>query len=80
MELVRAASPGTEWVYSVREAAMEALNPRPELVEVKARCHRLSEEIIALIDQRLQDEAEGVKGAVLSAIHEQIAGRIAALD
>jgi len=75
-EIARAQAEDWRWSVALRDAAHQALHPRPELVDVIKQSRELADEILGLIDNRLRDAAPDVKTSALHAVYEEVAGRI----
>jgi hypothetical protein len=77
IEIARAQALDWSWTVVFRDAAFCALHPRPGLVDLIQRSRDVAEELLALMDGRLQLERREVRASVLHSIYERVAGRIA---
>jgi hypothetical protein len=78
-EIARAQSRDASWTLALREPAIRAMNPKPELVDVLRKGMDIATEIIESIDRRIEhSELEAVRPIVLDAVYNQVAARIAA--
>ena len=76
-EIARASAFGSEWAAILRGPAIKALQPQvqPDPTE---RGREVASEILRAIDSALSPEAPAVRKAILSAIYDRMAGRLAA--
>ena len=77
VEIARAQALDWSWTLMLREAAFQALHPRPELIDIIQRSRDVTDELVALLDVRLQTEMREVRASVLHSIYERVAGKIA---
>jgi hypothetical protein len=79
VELGRAQSRDASWTKALREPALAALHPRPELFDIGTRANSLAEKIVSEIDEALEADPEAVKLCALNLVYDRVAGRIAGL-
>ncbi len=80
IEIARAQSDNTDWSLALREPALRALHPRPELVDVTKKTVQIAERIMQVVDSEMDNEADRkVKLKVLNSVYDQVAGRIAGI-
>jgi hypothetical protein len=77
VEVARAQAKDASWTLALREPAIRALHPRPELLDIVARSRGLVDELVAAIDQRLVPEMPEVRRTVLDHLYTRVAGKIA---
>ncbi len=77
VEIARAQSIDASWTVVLREPALAALNPRPELFDIGKRAGQFAERIAGDIDRALELESEPVRACALSLVYDRVAGRIA---
>jgi hypothetical protein len=77
VELARAAAVNWEWTLTLREPAIRALHPRPDLIDVLDRGRAVAGAIMDAINRRVEDEIEPVRANALNAVYDQIASRLA---
>ncbi len=78
VEIARAQSLNWEWALVLRQPAINAMNP-PKLIDVLQRGRELAEQAIRALDLSLELENADVRVNMLSAVYDQVAGRLAAL-
>jgi hypothetical protein len=76
-EIARAQAKDWSWTVAMKEPALRALHPRPELVDIVKRSRDLVDELLVSIDQKLVLEKPDVRKTVLDSLYERVAGRIA---
>lgn len=76
VEIARAQALNWSWTVVLREPAFQALHPRPELVDIIQRSRDVTDELLALLDGRLESEMREVRASVLHSVYERVAGRI----
>ncbi len=76
--LGEAQSVGREWVYTLREIALDVIRPRNPMVDLIGYGNKLSRSIIEELDTKLEAEMPDVKRMVLEDLHVQVSARIAA--
>lgn len=80
LEVARTMSPNWTYVLNLRESVLDALHYRPELIDVLDRSRDLTGRLMGNIDDTLAPEIHAVRVNVLTAVHDEVAGRIAFLD
>lgn len=76
-EVARSQGLDNSATWTLREAALAALNPDPGLYEVSERARGLADSAVRAIDDVVAGEAAPVKLRALSLVYDQVAGRIA---
>jgi hypothetical protein len=75
-EIARALSFGWEWALILRGPAIEAL--RPAETPLRDRGREVAAELLRTIDSAVSLELPAVRKAVMSAVYDSLAGRLAA--
>lgn len=80
-EIVRAVSRDWHWALVLREPAIRALRPltvETPGVDAAARGREVADELLVRIDAALSPELPAVRRAVMCAVYDSMAGRLAA--
>jgi hypothetical protein len=77
-EIARALAVGSEWALILREPAIRALQSPGETADPHNRGREVSEQVLAAIESALAPEPPAVRRAVLCAVYDRMAGRLAA--
>lgn len=76
-ELARASAVNWEWSETLKEPAIAALNPNPQLYDALQRGQDLADQIMREIEQKLGIERQEIQVSVLTAVYDRVAGKIA---
>src|SRR5690242_7481374 len=78
VEVARALAMGWEWAQILRKSAVLELEPPvTESVDETRRGREVADELLAVIDYRLAKEPDQARIVALTAIYDQVEGRIA---
>jgi hypothetical protein len=77
-EIARALSTNWDWALVLREPAIRALRPVPDIADFSARGREVTEELLRAIDAMLVPELPAVRALVLTSIYDRMAGKIVA--
>lgn len=75
-ELARSLAINYEWTEDLRGPAIRALYPVPALVDIIRAGREIAEEIISVIDERLERKDADLRRSTLSAVYDRVAARI----
>jgi hypothetical protein len=78
-QIAQASAVNWEWALALRGAAIDSLDPKPELIDLRRQTREEGDRILELIERELEKASPEVRAGILARLHAEIAGRLAEL-